>query len=146
MKKLVFILAMASSSQLAMAQNADKFAGLTITPAEELNVLQTEVTVNGQKFKTHGQSSITEGLEVFANNGSSVYTVTGEIIVKLNKDVDFEQFNKDNDLVIKQAYKSYYILKSQSKRDLQPLVNALKTVDGVSSVTLELVDKGIVEK
>jgi len=146
MKKLLIGLALASCSQVAMAQNNEQFSGLTIKPIEELKLSQNEVTVNGKKYQTYGSSSVTEGLEVFSNQGSSVYVVTGEIIVKLNKDVDFNQFNADNDLIIKQAYKSYYILKSESKRDLQPLVDALKVLDGVSSVTLELAEKGIIEK
>ncbi|MCF6457190.1 hypothetical protein [Pseudoalteromonas sp. MMG024] len=146
MKKLFIIAALTLSTQAALANSAEQFKGLTITPVEQLTLAQSEVIVNDKTFKTNGTKTVVPGLDVFDVSGLNAYTVTGEIIVKLSGDVDFEQFNKDNDLIIKQAFKSYYILKSQSQRDLLPLVDALKKLEGVSSVTLELVDKGVIEK
>ncbi len=138
--------AFAATTQIVTATTLEQFKDLAITPAELLEVDDSEVIVNNIKFRTNGANKVVPGLDVFDENGFNAYTVTGEIIVKLSDDVDFEQFNKDNDLVIKQAYKTYYILKSQSNRDLLPLVDELKKLSGVSSVTLELVDKGVVEK
>lgn len=146
MKKVFLIVAFAITSQFAVANNAEQFKGLTITPVDQLESNQSEVVVNDKTFRTNGANKVVPGLDVFDENGFNAYTVTGEIIVKLSGDVDFAQFNKDNDLIIKQAYKEYYILKSQSNRDLLPLVDALKQLDGVSSVTLELADKGVIQK
>ena len=146
MKKVILMAALAATTHIAMATSADQLKGLTITPVEQLALSDSEVIVNNKKFKTNGANTVVPGLEIFDENGFNAYTVTGEIIVKLSGDVDFEQFNQDNDLIIKQAYKSYYILKSQSDRNLLPLVDALKKLEGVSSVTLELADKGIIEK
>lgn len=146
MKNIIMIAALTLSAQVAVANNTEQFNGLTITPVDQLTLSQSEVIVNDKKFKTNGINTVVPGLEVYDVSGLNAYTVTGEIIVKLSGDVDFEQFNNDNDLIIKQAFKTYYILKSQSQRDLLPLVDALKKLDGVSSVTLELVDKGIIEK
>ena len=145
MKLLALIAALSSMSALAN-KDTSQFKGLAITPVESIKIAQQAIIVNDLTYKTDGHSAVTPGLVVYDKEGFNAYTVSGEIIVKLNKQVDFEQFNRDNDLMIKQAYKSFYILKSQSDRDLLPLVSKLEKLDGVSSVTLELVDKGIIEK
>lgn len=155
--KMFLLLGSLALSTSAMANTLPDLSGLTITPATELTAQLSKVQVNGAHYqvtpsavdvngKTVLKASVIPGEEVYDETGFNSYTVTGEIIVKLNKEVDFSQFNQDNDLIITQAYQSFYVLKSVSNKDMLPLVDALKQLDGVTSVTLELAQKGVIAK
>lgn len=130
------------------------FDNLTITPIEQFEQTNGQLAVNGLAFVKATQEQVFEGNSfnpsvvlpgdtLVSDNGAIAFDVTGEIIVKVNQQIDFEQFNSKNDLLIKQAYKDFYILTPNKVADLLPLVEALNALAGVESATLELRERGI---
>lgn len=157
MKYIPFVLAMSVVPFDSSAQDIEKLKGLTIQPVEKLAQQQITVEINGEKYRkpfsktkkglrdlnSDGLPSVISGEVVYSEDGFNEYLITGEIIVKLSNTVDFSEFNKQHNLSVKQAYKNFYILKSESTEDLATLVKKLKAMPNVMSATIDLVDKNI---
>lgn len=153
-KLMALSLAVAAGIAFNAAAAKPNFDNLTITPIEQFEANQVAVVVNGLNFQKASQEQAFNGVQfddkivlpgdtLVSDNGSITFDVTGEIIVKVNQAVDFEQFNSKNDLHIKQAYQDFYILTPNKVADLLPLVKALNALTGVESATLELRERGI---
>jgi hypothetical protein len=77
-----------------------------------------------------------------ANHGA-LLQVTGEILVKLEGDVDFDSFNQKHHLTITQAYGAFYILKSNNGTDLSQVIAELQLMPNVVSATLATANMSI---
>ena len=157
MKLLILVSSLLSTSVLASQPSVEDLSKLSITPVDALKLAKKNVIINGVVYQQDVKPSLNKrtlssdfeipslviGEVVNSTDGFTAYDVTGEIIVKLSGDLDLEKFSKDNNLVIKQAYKNFYILKSGDKTNLLPLVNQLQSLPNVVSATIDLADKGI---
>ncbi|SFC78991.1 hypothetical protein [Pseudoalteromonas denitrificans] len=157
MKLLILASSLLSMSVFAEDVSSVDLSKLTITPVESLKLSQKNVTINGTIYQQNIRTISKNGIKSFtvdtpilvvgeivnSVDGFSSYDVTGEIIVKLSGDADLEKFTQDNNLSIKQAYKSFYILKASDKNNLLPIVAQLKSLPNVVSATIDLADKSI---
>jgi len=157
MKYLALLVGLTALSVQANQQETEQLKGLTIKPVETVKKKQPSVTVNGTKFlkravkKVKGQKHLTDltlpdvisGEVLYSEDGFTEYLVTGEIIVKLSSNVGLDHFNNIDGLTIKQAYKDFYILKSEANSDLLALVSQLNAMPEVLSATIDLVDRNI---
>ncbi|NQZ80123.1 MAG: hypothetical protein HRT52_03810 [Colwellia sp.] len=77
-----------------------------------------------------------------ADHGALIKT-TGEILVKLEGNVDFDSFNEKHHLTITQAYGAFYILKSENGTDLNQVIEELQLMPQVLSATLATANMSI---
>lgn len=157
MKYFAILASVAALSVQANNVDVKHLQGLEIKPIKNIKKLQNTVTINGTKYLkkvvkedknvAHARSitlpDVISGEVLYGEGGFNEYLVTGEIIVKLSSDVDFNHFNNTHDLSIKQAYESFYILKSNSGNDLLSIVKQLKAMPEVLSATIDLVDRSV---
>ena len=117
----------------------------TIVAQETPNNANSSVPSVVETNKTLQADAVTEAdasLLLNANNGA-VFQATGEILVKLEGNVDFDAFNKKHNLAITQAYGSFYILKSKEGGDLKKVIDELQLMPQVVSATLATANMSI---
>ncbi len=155
MKMTVLALALIGASSSAFATvTAEQLNGLEIKSA---SVQQTgqRVEINGEQFTKQIQarsfrrsarslaSLIVKGDIVTAVNGFNEYQVTGEIVVELTANSDAHALAQQHRLLLKQAYKDYYVLVDEHGRDLNQLVVTLGGLHQVKSANIDLRDTSL---
>ncbi len=157
MKYLAILASLTALSVQANSVDVNHLQGMEIKPIKSVIKQQGTVTINGNKYlkklakkdknvamaKSITLPDVISGEVLYGEGGFNEYLVTGEIIVKLSSEVDFNHFNNIHDLSIKQAYANFYILKTNSNNDLLGVVAQLKAMPEVLSATIDLVDRSV---
>lgn len=153
---LAMVLMGVSGSAFATV-TAEQLSGLEIKPATAKQAGQS-VEINGEQFTKQAQARsfsrstrsvasktipIIKGDIVTAASGFNEYQVTGEIVVELIQGVDAQALATHYDLLLKQAYKHYYVLVDEQGRDLNQLVAALESSQQVKSANIDLRDTSL---
>jgi len=146
------------SSSVYATVTTEQLNGLKIksAPAKQAG---HRVVINGEQFTkqltkqaqmrslNHSARSslatVVKGDIVTAENGFNEYQVTGEIVVELNTNNDLQALAKQHNLLIKQAYKNYYVLVDEHGRDLNQLVVTLGGLQQVKSANIDLRDTSL---
>ncbi|MCQ8878577.1 hypothetical protein NQT69_11240 [Pseudoalteromonas shioyasakiensis] len=146
------------SSSVFATVTTEQLSGLKIKSAPVKQAGQ-KVVINGEQFtkqltkqaqtislKRSARSlaaTVVKGDIVTAENGFNEYQVTGEIVVELNTNSDVQALAKQHNLLIKQAYKDYYVLVDEHGRDLNQLVTTLAGLQQIKSANIDLRDTSL---
>lgn len=156
MTLLAMVLIGTSGSTFATV-TAEQLNGLAIKSAPAKQVGQS-VEINGEQFYKQNQAPslsrssrslakrttpIIKGDIVTAANGFNEYEVTGEIVVELSTNNDAKELAEQHNLLLKQAYKQYYVLVDEQGRDLNQLISALERSGQVKSANIDLRDTSL---
>lgn len=158
MKMTVLAMALIGASTSAFASvTAEQLADLEIKSAP-LHQTGQQVEINGESFTKQSRTqsfrrsarslattttAVIKGDIVTAANGFNEYQVTGEIVIELAANSDAQALATQHNLLLKQAYKHYYVLVDQQGRDLNQLVSTLKSLSGVKSANIDLRDTSL---
>ncbi|PVZ70403.1 hypothetical protein [Pelagibaculum spongiae] len=92
---------------------------------------------NGGSEQVHG---LFKGQQILLPNQPNIATITGDLIVRLHRDVSEQVILQDSRLSIKaRVAPGIFIVATEPGSDLQQLIEALKVTAGVNSVEPDMI-------